>query len=98
MMEGFNQERPIILEMGLLRLLIFNIQTRITNFNMCANFLGSFYKNNRSNYYGSCGDNSGLVLPPRIAPTQVMIIPIAQHKEGVLDKASEIKKRLSSFS
>ena len=44
------------------------------------------------------GDNSGLVLPPRIAPTQVMIIPIAQHKEGVLDKASEIKKRLSSFS
>ena len=44
------------------------------------------------------GDNSGLVLPPRIAPTQVMIIPIAQHKEGVLDKASEIKERLSSFS
>ena len=33
------------------------------------------------------GDNSGLVLPPRIAPTQVMVIPIAQHKEGVLDKA-----------
>ena len=44
------------------------------------------------------GDNSGLVLPPRIAPTQVMIIPIAQHKEGVLEKASEIKERLSSFS
>ena len=31
------------------------------------------------------GDDSGLVLPPRIAPTQTMIIPIAQHKEGVLD-------------
>ena len=43
------------------------------------------------------GDNSGLVLPPRIAPTQVMIIPIAQHKEGVLDKANELKARLSSF-
>lgn len=44
------------------------------------------------------GDNSGLVLPPRIAPTQVMIIPIAQHKEGVLDKANELKERLSGFS
>lgn len=41
------------------------------------------------------GDDSGLVLPPRIAPTQVMIIPIAQHKEGVLDKAAELKERLS---
>ncbi|MBR2696746.1 MAG: proline--tRNA ligase [Parasporobacterium sp.] len=36
------------------------------------------------------GDDSGLVLPPRIAPTQVMVIPIAQHKEGVLDKAGEV--------
>ncbi len=42
------------------------------------------------------GDNSGLVLPPRIAPTQVMIIPIMQHKEGVLDKAAELKSVLSS--
>ena len=42
------------------------------------------------------GDDSGLVLPPRIAPTQVMIIPIAQHKEGVLDKASELQGRLVS--
>ena len=40
------------------------------------------------------GDNSGLVLPPKIAPVQVMIIPIAQHKEGVLDKAYELKSRL----
>ena len=40
------------------------------------------------------GDNSGLVLPPRIAPTQVMVVPIAQHKEGVLDKANELKDRL----
>ena len=36
------------------------------------------------------GDNSGLVLPPRIAPTQVMIIPIQQKKEGVLEKADEL--------
>lgn len=41
------------------------------------------------------GDNRGLVLPPKIAPTQVMIVPIAQNKEGVLDKAYEIKNRVS---
>ena len=43
------------------------------------------------------GDNSGLVLPPRIAPTQVMIVPIQQRKEGVLEKAAEIKDMLSNF-
>ncbi len=36
------------------------------------------------------GDDDGLVLPPKIAPVQVMVVPIAQHKEGVLDKAGEI--------
>ena len=41
------------------------------------------------------GDDSGLVLPPRIAPTQVMVIPIAQHKEGVLEKAMELKAVLT---
>ncbi len=41
------------------------------------------------------GDDSGLVLPPRIAPTQVMVIPIAMHKEGVLEKAQEIRDRLA---
>lgn len=40
------------------------------------------------------GDDSGLVLPPRIAPTQVMVIPIQQKKEGVLEKAAELKDRL----
>ena len=40
------------------------------------------------------GDDSGLVLPPRIAPVQIMVIPIAQHKEGVLDKAKEIASSL----
>lgn len=43
------------------------------------------------------GDNSGLVLPPKVAPVQVMIIPIAQHKEGVLEKAAELKERLGAF-
>lgn len=40
------------------------------------------------------GDDSGLVLPPRIAPVQTMIIPIQQKKEGVLDKAFEIRDAL----
>ena len=43
------------------------------------------------------GDNRGLCLPPHIAPTQVMIIPIQQKKDGVLDKAYELRDRLSSF-
>lgn len=43
------------------------------------------------------GDNSGLVLPPKIAPTQIMIIPIQQKKEGVLEKAEEIKEKLAAF-
>ncbi|MBP3411738.1 MAG: proline--tRNA ligase [Oscillospiraceae bacterium] len=40
------------------------------------------------------GDNNGLVLPPKVAPVQVVVIPIAQHKEGVLDKARELADRL----
>ncbi|MCH5300083.1 MAG: proline--tRNA ligase [Ruminococcus sp.] len=36
------------------------------------------------------GDDDGLILPPKVSPIQVAIIPIAQHKEGVLDKAQEI--------
>ncbi|PPK48762.1 proline--tRNA ligase [Clostridium algidicarnis] len=44
------------------------------------------------------GDDSGLVLPPKIAPIQVVIVPIAQHKEGVLDKAHELKDRISKVA
>lgn len=40
------------------------------------------------------GDDSGLKLPPLVAPTQVMIIPIKQKAEGVLDKAYEIREEL----
>ncbi len=43
------------------------------------------------------GDDNGLVLPPRIAPVQVMIVPIQQAKEGVLEKAAEIKSVLSGY-
>ncbi len=43
------------------------------------------------------GDDSGLVLPPKVAPIQVIIVPIAQHKAGVLEKAAELKEKLSAF-
>ncbi|MDE6984842.1 MAG: proline--tRNA ligase [Lachnospiraceae bacterium] len=40
------------------------------------------------------GDDSGLKLPPKVAPTQIMVVPIQQKKEGVLDKAYALKSRL----
>ena len=40
------------------------------------------------------GDDSGLVLPPRIAPVQAMVIPIQQQKDGVLDTAKEVCERI----
>ena len=40
------------------------------------------------------GDDNGLILPPKVAPIQVAIIPVAQHKEGVLEKANELKSVL----
>ncbi|MBU9713131.1 proline--tRNA ligase [Evansella tamaricis] len=42
------------------------------------------------------GDDRGLIIPPKVAPTEVMIIPVAQHKEGVLDHAYELKEKLSN--
>lgn len=44
------------------------------------------------------GDDRGLVIPPNAAPTQVMIVPIAQHKEGVLNFAYELKSKLSTVA
>lgn len=44
------------------------------------------------------GDDKGLKLPPRIAPVQVMVIPIAQHKEGVIEAADALTERLSSVA
>jgi len=40
------------------------------------------------------GDDSGLVLPPQIAPVQVVVVPVAQHKPGVLDKCREVVETL----
>ncbi len=40
------------------------------------------------------GDQRGLVLPPRIAPIQVVIVPVAAHKAGVIEKAKEIEAML----
>ena len=41
------------------------------------------------------GDDNGLILPPKVAPIQLAIIPVAQHKEGVLEKANELCETLS---
>ncbi|MCL2398091.1 MAG: proline--tRNA ligase, partial [Defluviitaleaceae bacterium] len=43
------------------------------------------------------GDNNGLVLPPPIAPIQLVIIPVASHKPGVMEKAEELSTRLSGI-
>ena len=43
------------------------------------------------------GDNSGLVVPPKIAPIQVVVIPIQQKKEGVLEAAKALEKSLSEY-
>ncbi len=42
------------------------------------------------------GDNNGLVLPPAVAPIQVVIVPAAMHKEGVLEKANELYEQLKA--
>ncbi|MBR1508476.1 MAG: proline--tRNA ligase [Eubacterium sp.] len=44
------------------------------------------------------GDDNGLKLPPLVAPTQVMIVPIQQKKEGVLEKAEELRNLLSDVA
>ena len=41
------------------------------------------------------GDDNGLILPPKVAPIQLAIIPVAQHKEGVLEKAEELRAELA---
>ena len=43
------------------------------------------------------GDDNGLVLPPRIAPIQVVVVPVAQHKEGVLEAAAALAERLNAI-
>ncbi|MDO5125171.1 MAG: proline--tRNA ligase [Ruminococcus sp.] len=42
------------------------------------------------------GDDNGLALPPAVAPVQAVIVPIAQHKEGVLEKAEELYNALKA--
>ena len=44
------------------------------------------------------GDDSGLVLPPSVAPIQVVVIPCAQHKPGVIEKATEVMERVNNFA
>lgn len=42
------------------------------------------------------GDNSGLVLPPKIAPIQIVVVPVAQHKPGVIEGAQALCDRLTA--
>ena len=42
------------------------------------------------------GDNRGLKLPPKVAPIQAVIVPIAMHKEGVKEKAEELYNSLKN--
>ncbi len=43
------------------------------------------------------GDNNGLVLPPKVAPIQIVVVPVASHKAGVTEKAQEVYGRLSKI-
>ena len=45
----------------------------------------------------SHGDDYGLILPPAVAPIQVVIVPVAQHKEGVLEAAERLKERIGKL-
>ena len=44
------------------------------------------------------GDDDGLILPPAIAPIQVVIVPVAAHKPGVLEKCRELAENLSKVA
>jgi prolyl-tRNA synthetase len=44
------------------------------------------------------GDDNGLVLPPRVAPVQLVIIPVQGHKPGVMEKAAELKAQLAKVA
>ncbi len=43
------------------------------------------------------GDDNGLVLPPAVAPIQVVVVPVQQHKEGVIEAATEVYEKISKF-
>lgn len=44
------------------------------------------------------GDDNGLVLPPAVAPIQVVVIPVQQHKEGVIDAATDVYNKIKTFT
>lgn len=44
------------------------------------------------------GDDNGLVLPPYVAPIQVVIVPIQQAKPGIMNKCHELKERLEKMN
>ena len=44
------------------------------------------------------GDDNGLVLPPAVAPIQVVVIPVQQHKEGVIEAATDVYNKIKTFA
>lgn len=42
------------------------------------------------------GDQRGLVLPPKVAPIQAVVIPVAAHKGGVIEKCKEVETALKN--
>ena len=44
------------------------------------------------------GDDDGLILPPAVAPIQVVVVPIAAHKPGVSEKAAELAEKISKYA
>ena len=43
------------------------------------------------------GDDNGLVLPPKVAPIQIVVIPVTSHKPGVKEKATEVYENLKKI-
>lgn len=46
------------------------------------------------------GDNKGIIFPPKVAPIQIVIVPIIfeEQKSAVLKKANQIKNKLKNYS
>jgi prolyl-tRNA synthetase len=42
------------------------------------------------------GDDNGLILPPAVAPIQTVVVPIAQHKAGVIEASAKLAERLKA--
>ncbi len=78
---------------------VFNIQYQDKNNKLQYAYQTSFGVSTRliGSVIMAHGDDNGLNLPPRIAPIQVVVIPIQQHQPGVLKKAEQLIARLNAL-